>query len=168
MSVLHTSVVPVLLVSPQSYCSCLPLHRYLPSCSRRCGKYQSPSCFIGLVLSWVCLQIHLVQPYNCTAKISSAECLQPETFLVHHKWAQMVLLSRPLCSNYCKTFCFSTGSWQLGPSMPFQSPAAKVGFLSHQFAFPIPLSPPSMDALFFTLCNSFFFRFHFHTHALPA
>jgi len=111
MSVLHASVVPVLLVSSQSYFSCLPSHRYLPFYSSHCGKYQSPSHFVGLVLSWDCLQIHLVQPYSCIVKVSSAERLQATSFLTHHKWVRIILSSRPLHSNYCKIFLLQY--WQL-------------------------------------------------------
>ena len=143
MSVLHALVIPVLLVSSQSYCSCLPSHRYLPSYSCHCGKYQSPSHFVGLVLSWVCLQIHLVQPYSCIVNVSSAERLQATSFLVHCKWAQIIVSSRPLRSNYCKIF--SLQYWQLPawPSHVLLESCCKANFP----VTPICPSHPSLSTL---------------------
>lgn len=167
MSVLHAWVIPVLLVSSQSYCSCLRSHGYLPSYSCHCGKYPSPSRFIGLSLSWACLQIHLVQPYRCIVKISSAEHLQATSFLVRWKWAQIILLFRSLHSKYCKVF--SLQYWQLPawPSHVLLESCCKGNSLSCQFSHPTPVSPSSMDDLFFTLVLAFSFTFKL-SYALPT
>lgn len=97
-------------MSSQSYCSCSHSHRYIPSYSCRCGKYQGAFHFVCLVLGWACLRIPLVQSHNHMVKVASAEHFQAASFPVHHKRAQSVLFSRPLHGNYCKTF--SLQHWQ--------------------------------------------------------